>query len=188
MTVAHQGMEVLGFPDPPPSFTTTTLPEIPEEAEVPDLVGQEMTEELVLALQDEPNFWIINQVFVQTRDFEIGKVFNQIPQPGQIVPGGSVITVEIAVEPILPPVPSLIGLDEATAIEILTDAEFEVEIIYEANPEATDPVVGAVWAQDPPAETPRDDVETVTIWVEPDPDAEPDDGEGDGQNNGDGGE
>ena len=175
MTVAHQGMEVLGFPDPPPSFTTTTLPEIPEEAEVPDLVGREMTEDLVLALQDEPNFWIINQVFVQTRDFEVGKVFNQIPQPGQIVPGGSVITVEIAVEPILPPVPSVIGLDEATAIEVLLAAEFAIEVIREANPEATDPVVGAVWAQSPPAETPRDEIEIVTIWVEPDPDDEDDD-------------
>ena len=184
MTDAHQGLEVLDFPTPPPSFTTTTLPEIPEEAEVPDLSGQEMTEEVVLALQDEPNYWIIQQVFVQTRDFEVGKVFNQIPQPGQIVPGGSVITVEIAVEPILPPVPSLIGLDEATAVQVLTDAEFEVEIVSEPNPEATEPVIGAVWAQDPAPETPRDEIETVTIWVEPDPDA----GDGDGGDGGDGGD
>lgn len=189
MSVAHEGMEVLGFPNPPPSFTTTTLPEIPEEAEVPDLLGQEMTEEVVLLLQDEPNYWIINQVFVQTRDFEVGKVFNQIPRAGQIVPGGSVITVEIAVEPILPPVPSLIGLDEATALEVLADAEFEVEVIREANPDATEPVIGAVWAQDPGAETPRDDIETVTIWVEPDPDApDPDPGDGNGNGNGQGGD
>lgn len=145
-----------------------------------------MTEEVVLALQDEPNYWIIQQVFVQTRDFEVGKVFNQIPQPGQIVPGGSVITVEIAVEPILPPVPSLIGLDEATAVQVLTDAEFAVEIVYETNPEASEPTIGAVWAQAPAAETPRDEIETVTIWVEPDPDAgDDDDGGGDGGNGGD---
>ncbi len=177
MTEAHQGMEVMSFPSPPASSTTTTLPEIPEEAEVPDLTGQEMTEEVVLALQDEPNYWIIQQVFVQTRSFEIGKVFNQIPQPGQIVPGGSVITVEIAVEPILPPVPSLIGLDEASAVQVLTDAEFAIEIVYQTNPDAGGATIGSVWAQDPAAETPRDEVETVTIWVEPDPDSGDEDGE-----------
>ena len=54
-------------------------------------------------------------MFVQTRDFELGKVFNQIPKPGETVPGGSTITVEIAVAPILPPVPSLVGLTEEAA-------------------------------------------------------------------------
>jgi len=171
MSDAHRGLDVLDFPSPPVSSTTTTLPDIPEEAEVPNLIGQEMTEDVVMALQDEPNYWVIRQVFVQTRDFEIGKVFNQIPQPGQVVPGGSVITVEVAVEPILPPVPSLIGLDEATAVRVLEDAEFVVEIVYESNPDADEPVPGTVWAQSPEAGTARDEVERVTLRIEPDPDS-----------------
>ncbi len=176
MTDAHQGLEILDFPSPPVSSTTTTLPEIPEEAEVPDLTGQEMTEDVVMTLQDEPNYWIIRQVFVQTRDFEIGKVFNQIPQPGQLVPGGSVITVEVAVEPILPPVPSLIGLNEATAVQVLTNAEFAFEIVYESNPDAENSTVGSVWAQTPEAGTPRDAVETVTLRIEPNLDSGDDSG------------
>lgn len=186
MSVAHDGLEAIDFPTPPPSFTTTTLPEIPEEAEVPNLVGQEMTEEAVALLQDEPNYWVINQVFVQTRDFEVGKVFNQIPQAGQIVPGGSVITVEIAVEPILPPVPSLIGLTETAAIDVLADAEFQVVVERVVNPDDPAPVAGVVWAQDPAAETDREGVETVTIWVNPDPDAGSGTGDGTGTGGGSG--
>jgi len=186
MTVAHEGMEVLDFPEPPPSFTTTTLPEIPEEAQVPDLIGQEMTDDTVAALMDEPNYWVINQVFVQTRDFELGKVFNQIPKPGEIVPGGSTITVEIAVEPILPPMPALVGLTEEAAVEILANDDFLFEVEYTADPDEADPTPGIVWSQTPAPDTPGDDIELVTILVNPTPD-EDDGGDGDG-GDGDGGD
>lgn len=188
MSVAHDGLEIVEFPQPPTSFTTTTLPEIPEQAQVPDLTGQEMTEAVVAALQDEPNYWSINQVFVQTRDFELGKVFNQIPKPGETVPGGSTITVEIAVAPILPPVPSLVGLTEEAARQLLIDGEFEIIVEYGPDPDAADPTPGTVWSQTPAADTARDEVEQVTIFVNPTPDdgdEEGGDGSG-GDSSGDG--
>ena len=177
MEAAHVGMEPLDFPTPPPSFTTTTLPEIPEEAEVPNLIGQEMSPETVESLQDEPNYWVISQVFVQTRDFEFGKVFNQIPIPGEIVPGGSTITVEIAVEPILPPVPPLVGLTEQEAVHVLDDALYLWVVDYATNPDDPEPVPGEVWSQDPVAESTPDGLDTVTIFVNPEPEPEGGDGE-----------
>jgi len=188
MEAAHVGIEPVDFPTPPASFTTTTLPDIPEEAQVPNLVGQEMTPETVESLQDEPDYWVINQIFVQTRDYEFGKVFNQIPAPGEIVPGGSTITVEIAVEPILPPVPPLIGLTEAAAVQVLDDARYLWVVEYAVNPDDPEPVAGVVWAQDPAADSPSDGIDTVTIFVNPEPPDDGGGGEGDGDGEGGDGE
>lgn len=168
MTAAMQGFEPESFPTPPPSSTTTTLPEYPEEAVVPNLVGQEITQELYDQLIDEPDYWTLALVEVATRDFEPGRVFNQVPGAGQIVPGGSTITLEIAVEPELLPVPAVIGLSESEAKQQLAAAGYEVAVDVAADPDGGDtPTPGAVWAQDPGSGTLDDTVITVTIRVNP---------------------
>ena len=193
MTTAMQGLEPESFPTPPGSSTTTTLPEVPEEAEVPNLVGQEITQELYDQLIDEPNYWILELVEVETRDFEPGRVFNQVPAAGQIVPGGSTITLEIAVEPELLPVPSVIGLTEAEARQQIAAAGYGVGVELEADPDGGDsPTPGVVWAQDPEGGTLEDDVLIVTIRVNPGaigeaPDASPPDDGDDESGGGDGG-
>ncbi len=167
MTAAHEGLPVVEFPKPPPSSTTTTLPEIPEEAPVPGLIGLELTEELRTLLTEE--FWIIEAVEVETNDFEAGKVFNQVPAPNTIVPGGSTITVEIAVTPPILPVPSVIGLTESEAKQVIAAAGFGVSVTYLTNPSSSGPIVGRVWSQDPAPETPGDEIVTVIITVNPEP-------------------
>ncbi|MEM9522211.1 MAG: transglycosylase domain-containing protein [Actinomycetota bacterium] len=168
MTAAMQGFEAESFPTPPGSSTTTTLPEIPEEAEVPSLIGQEITQELYDQLIDEPNYWVLELVEVETRNHEAGKVFNQVPAAGQIVPGGSTITLEIAVEPELLAVPSVIGLSEAEAKQQIAAAGYGVSVEIVADPDGGDtPSPGIVWSQSPEAGTLDDTIQVVSIQVNP---------------------
>ncbi len=169
MTEAMAGFPVEEFPTPPPSSTTTTLPEIPEEATVPNLIGRALDDALRLELEE--GFWIIEAVEIETRDHEPGTIFNQVPAAESIVPGGSTITVEIAIEPEILPVPSVIGLTEAEAKQVITSAGFGVAVELIENPAVTDNPhpVGIVWSQDPPAETEGEGVLTVTITVNPEP-------------------
>ena len=89
MTLAMQGFEPEPFPTPPGSSTTTTLPEVPEEATVPNLIGSEANEELRTLLTGEPDFWAVEFVEVETNAHPPGTVFNQVPAAGQIVRYGS---------------------------------------------------------------------------------------------------
>jgi beta-lactam-binding protein with PASTA domain len=169
MTVAMAGFPVEEFPTPPPSSTTTTLPEIPEEAIVPNLVGRALDDALRLELEE--GFWILEAVEIETRDHEPGTIFNQVPASESVVPGGSTITVEIAIEPEILPVPSVIGLTEAEAKQVITSAGFGVTVELIENPAVTDDPhpVGIVWSQDPPADTEGEEVLIVTITVNPEP-------------------
>jgi len=169
MTTAMAGFPIEEFPTPPPSSTTTTLPEIPEEAEVPSLIGRVIDEALLLELEE--GFWILESVEIETRDHEPGAIFNQVPAALSIVPGGTTITVEVAIEPEILPVPSVIGLTEAEAKQVLTSAGFGITVELVQNPAGggDPPPVGIVWSQNPVAETPGEDVLTVTITVNPEP-------------------
>ncbi|MEM9468108.1 MAG: transglycosylase domain-containing protein [Actinomycetota bacterium] len=168
MTLSMQGLEAQPFPDPPGSSTTTTLPQVPEEATVPNLIGFEANEFLREDLTGEPFFWAVEFVEVETRDHTPGRIFNQVPPAGQLVPGGSLITVEVAVAPELFPVPGVIGLSEALARQQLSAAGYAIDVQIEADPDAgDDPPSGIVWAQDPEAGTLDDTVQVVTIRVNP---------------------
>ena len=169
MTAAHVGIEPTEFPTPPPSSTTTTLPEIPEEAEVPNLVGLELTEELITQFNEM--FWLIEQVEVETLNHQAGQVFNQVPLAGLIVPGGTTITVEIAIELVTSAVPTVIGLTEAEAKQVIAAAGFGVAVDRRVNPAASDNPhpPGIVWAQVPQPSAPGAGIDTVTISVNPIP-------------------
>ena len=188
MTSAMRGFDPEPFPDPPGSSTTTTLPNIPEEAVVPDLIGLEANDFLRERFSGEPNFWVLEYVEVETRDHPAGRVFNQVPAAGQTVPGGSLITLEVAAEPEVQPVPSVIGLTEAEARQQIAAAGYGVGVEVEENPDGAES--GIVWAQDPEAGTLDDTTQIVTVRVNPGdppttttaaPDADSDDSEdGDG--------
>ena len=170
MTAAMSGIEAESFPTPPVSSTTTTLPDIPEEAIVPPLVGQDATEEFIAALQDEPNYWVVQRVDIETRSHPPGLIIGQSPKAGELVPGGSIITIEVAVPPEVFPVPSVVGLSEAEARTALENANFDVVVTTLANPDAgSDPPAGIVWAQDPAPGQEGEDIITVTISVNPTP-------------------
>ena len=168
MTLAMQGLDPEPFPDPPGSSTTTTLPEVPEEATVPNLIGFEANEFLRENLTGEPNYWAVEFIEVETRSHPPGQVFNQSPAAGQVVPGGSLIVLEVAVEPELFEVPSVIGLSEAAARQQLAAAGYGIDAVIEADPDGGDsPPSGIVWAQTPGAGTLDDTVQIVTIRVNP---------------------
>ncbi|MEM8707401.1 MAG: penicillin-binding transpeptidase domain-containing protein, partial [Actinomycetota bacterium] len=185
MTAAMSGLEPEPFPTPPGSSTTTTLPDIPEEAIVPPLLGQEATEDFIAALQDEPNYWVIEKVEIETRGYAPNLIIRQSPKAGETVPGGSVITIEVAVPPEVVPVPSVIGLSEAEAKQVLTGLAFGVNVEYVTNPDGGDsPPPGVVWAQTPEAGAEGEDIVSVTISVNPTPDD--DNGDDNGDDGGDG--
>ena len=104
---------------------------------VPNLVGQEITQELYDQLIDEPDYWTLALVEAATRDFEPGRAFNQVPGAGQIVPGGSTITLEIAVEPELLPVRSH-RAERVEAKQQLAAAGYEVVVDVAADPDGGD--------------------------------------------------
>ena len=107
-------------------------------------------------------------------------IIRQSPAAGELVPGGSLITIEVAVPPEVFPVPPVVGLSEAEARAALENANFEVVVITAANPDGGDsPPAGIVWAQDPAPGEEDADIITVTISVNPTPPPADDDG-GDG--------
>ena len=130
--------------------------------------------------QDEPDYWVVQRVDIETRDSAPGMIIRQSPAAGELVPGGSLITIEVAVPPEVFPVPPVVGLSEAEARAALENANFEVVVITAANPDGGDsPPAGIVWAQDPAPGEEDADIITVTISVNPTPPPADDDG-GDG--------
>ena len=147
---------------------------------MPNIVGGLLTEEAYENLSGEPNYWQIEVVYIETRDSPESTVLRQSPAAGLVVPGGSLITVEVAIPPEVVPVPSVLGLSEAEAKQVLAAAFFGVDVVVEANPDGGDsPPAGVVWAQTPEAGAEGEDILTITIFVNPTP-TPPDEGDGDG--------
>jgi membrane peptidoglycan carboxypeptidase len=169
MDQAHAGLPVEPFPSPPPSSTTTTTP-VPAQSvtvTVPDLIGRTI---------DDALYAEMDAALIQLNAFEVisdevpeGQIVSQVPEAGRSVPGGTLVSVGIAVAPISSPVPNVIGMAEAVARQALDGDGFLIEVAYEADPEpgGDGVVAGAVWAQDPPGGTERDGVDTVRLKVNP---------------------
>ena len=167
MDQMHDGIPNAGFATPPPSSTTTTLPDVPEVLIVPDLFGRTIEDE-ELQLQLEEQLFSLTVIERETADFQPGSIFLQVPTAGTEAPGGVVITVEVAVEPQAPQVPEVVGLLESEAKQLLASAGLGVDTRIIANPETfgeTRP--GRVWAQNPLAGIAEIGREIATIWVNP---------------------
>ncbi|MEZ5244673.1 MAG: transglycosylase domain-containing protein [Acidimicrobiales bacterium] len=169
MDLAHEGLPVEAFPAPPPSSTTTTIPLPPQSVTVtmPDLVGRTVDDALY-AEMDAARLQL-NAFEVVRDDVPEGQIVSQVPAAGLVVPGGTVVSVGIAVAPISSPVPNVIGMTEAVARQALGGDGFLIEVSYETQPEPGDSgvVAGEVWAQDPPGGTERDGIDTVRLKVNP---------------------
>lgn len=185
MDQMHDGLPVEGFPDPPPSSTTTTIPIAPATVSVPDLVGRTVDEALFAEM--DSLFLQLNPFEVETDEVAEGQIVSQIPEPGTEVPGKSVVSVGVAVSPLTSPVPNVVGMTEAVARQTLSSEGFLHDVTYEVDPDPGDggAVPGAVWAQNPPGGTERDGVDTVRLKVNPPDDGGGDDGDGDGDGDGD---
>ena len=98
----------------------------------------------------------------------------QSPPAGTVVPGGIVITVEVAVAPAVQPVPNVIGLTLAEAKQALSGYGFgvEVEVLQNVDVEG-ETRSDRVWAQNPAAGSPGDGIDNVQLKVNPEPDPDP---------------
>jgi len=172
MLAAHEGLPAQDFPTPPPSSTTTTLPPLPDSVEVPNLIGRTIDDALLLELDTAS--LLLAQAEIETNEFAPGTIVNQAPAPGELVPGGATVTVEVAVLPPPPPaeiIPDVIGLTEAEAKQVLTALAFGVDTVYEVDPAASDtaPSPGIVWAITPTVGQTAPGGTIVTIKVNPTP-------------------
>jgi penicillin-binding protein 1A len=179
MDAAHADLPQELFPTPPPSSTTTTLPDVPETVEIPNLIGRVVSPDLYTEIEEK--FFQLNPFEVVRDDVPAGTIVSQIPAAGTSVPGLTLISVGVAIAPFTSPVPNVIDLSEAEARQTIGGEGFGHDVIYEENPEPPDGgnVPGAVWAQDPESGADREGVEIVRIKVNPIPDP-PDEPEGDG--------
>lgn len=166
MDEMHDGFAIEAFPTPPPSSTTTTLPTAPDLIEVPDLFGRTIDEELQLQMKEE--FFTIIIVERETTEYPSGTIFSQVPVAGSSVPGGVIVTVEVAVAPRGEPVPDVVGLLVTDARRSLANTGLIVSTRFAQNPNpAGETRPGRVWNQNPVAGTTDTPSPTATIWVNP---------------------
>ena len=119
MTAAMRGFE--SFPTPRPRQPPPPFPSIPKKRWSLLLAG--ITQELYDQLIDEPDYWTLALVEVAARG-EPGRVFNRFGA-GQIVPGGSTITLETRLSR-TPPRPrshraERVGPSAAAGYEVVVD-------------------------------------------------------------------
>jgi serine/threonine-protein kinase len=164
MIMAHEGLPVRPFPEPPPSTTTTAVSVLPAAVQVPDLIG--LTVDEAAAALAGTSLQLAIQPIV-TDDHPPGVVFNQSPTGGTSVPGGFSVIVEVAEAPQALTVPDVVGLSAGEARATLTAAGFAVAEQAEVDPGGSAP--GTVWKQSPGSGTPADVGDTVTIVVNPAP-------------------
>lgn len=131
----------------------------PRKVAVPDVVGQ--SEESARSTLTGAGF-TVNAEQREDADADPGTVLSQSPAAGSDAAEGSAVTIVVAKEPEQVTVPSVVGEDQATAIEQLTDAGFRVsEQSVSVDDEAQE---GTVVQQDPSGGRARRG-STVTIGV-----------------------
>ena len=112
MNAAHAGIPAAEFSTPPASAPPTTVLNLPDSVDVPDLFGL-TSAEATTAL--EGSSLLLTPVEIEDETFPTGTIINQSPPALTAAPGGTAVIVEIAISPIPPTVPNVIGLDLATA-------------------------------------------------------------------------
>ncbi len=107
MSAAHANIPAREFPEPPVSAPPTTVVDVPDSADVPELFGLTVQE---ANIQLDGSSLALSPVQVEDQTFPAGTIINQSPPPGVSVPGGTSVIVEVAVDPEPPTVPDLTGL------------------------------------------------------------------------------
>lgn len=150
MAAAHAGIPGTEFAPPPASAPPTTVLDVPDSVDVPDLFGQTVA---AATAQLDGTSLILAPVEIEDETFEPGTVINQSPPPLTAVPGGTSVIVEVAVSPIPRTVPDVIGDDLSTArLTIRRDGFTSTRVFVDASGEftrATDGAPARVVRQDP---------------------------------------
>ncbi|MDP1809457.1 MAG: Stk1 family PASTA domain-containing Ser/Thr kinase [Actinomycetota bacterium] len=100
-------------------------------------------------------------------EVEAGRVISQDPAQGVPINRGESVTVTVSKGPLTVNVPSVVGLDEASAKTTLQDAGFNVQL--KAGVSGPD-LIGKVVTQKPEADASAKKGATVTIWIGSTPD------------------
>jgi serine/threonine-protein kinase len=111
------------------------------QVEVPRVVGLQL-QEATSRLSDRNLEWRVREVFSEQ---DPGIVLRQNPTAGEQVAEGTVIELRVSKGQNLIDVPNVVGQEEGTATQILTDAGFEVS----STPVFSDQTPGTVVAQTP---------------------------------------
>ncbi|MGH2724009.1 MAG: Stk1 family PASTA domain-containing Ser/Thr kinase [Actinomycetota bacterium] len=129
----------------------------PQDIEVPGVVGlgRRAAEQEVRDAGLEP------VVVMAESDEPRGRVIDQDPTEGDLVPEGSEVTLTVSSGPDLVPVPGVIGMTEDEARATLEGEGFDVDVTTTDSPEED----GTVIDQDPAADTEVSEDSTVTIVV-----------------------
>lgn len=167
MASAHQTIPPTEFESPPASAPPTTVVDVPDSVDVPDLFGQ--TVAAATALLDGTSL-TLSPVEIEDPTFEPGTVIQQSPPPLTAVPGGTVVIVEVAVTPIPRTVPDVIGNDLSTArFNIRRGGFTSTRVFVDSNGEftrATDSAQARVVRQDPAPGTVAEAGTKVNIVLE----------------------
>lgn len=150
MTAAHAGIAPTEFAPPPASAPPTTVRDVPDSVDVPDLFGQ--TVDAAAELLDGTSL-ILSPVEIEDETFAPGTIINQAPPPLTAVPGGTTVIVEVAIDPDRPTVPNVVGDDLSTArTKIRREGFTSTRVFVDQNGEftrATDSADAVVVRQNP---------------------------------------
>lgn len=167
MTAAHADVAERAFPEPPVSAPPTTVPDVPDSVQVPELFGLTVEE---ANLQLEGTSLILSPVSVEDQTFAPNTVINQSPPPGISAPGGTTVIVEVAIEPLPPTVPDLTGLALGAAQrQVRSEGFTSTHVFVDANNEfaqAPDSANALVVRQDPAPGTVGEAGTTVNIVLQ----------------------
>ncbi len=164
MAAAHERIPPTEFPTPPASAPPTTVINVPDSVDVPDLFGQTVaaaTEQLA------GTSLILSPVEIEDETFAPGTIINQAPPPLTAVPGGTRVVVEVAIDPDRPTVPNVVGDDLSTARQKIRREGFTSQRVFvDENDEftrATDQADAVVVRQNPQPGTVAEAGTKVTI-------------------------
>ena len=146
---------------------------------IPNLTGQTLS----IALDELEEFgWITSVEEVNDDSIAEGRVVATVPNSGSEHDLDQPVVIQISIGPSSVELPSVIGESPALAASILAGNGFMVAPQEECPVDPTDPNVGKVVSQDPPAGESVEPGITITICVgvavepTPDPDPDPDPG------------
>ena len=175
MIAAHEGIPAVNLPAPPVSAPSpTTEPPQLDSVEIPDLVGRVWDPEQVATELGELTLGVA-ALEVETVEFAEGTIIGQAPAAASLQRGGITVTVEVAVAPELPTIismPSVVGLSEAEARQVLAAAGLGVEVyiepFFDEEAERFGGEPGVVWQQSPSAGATVEPGRAAEIWVNTD--------------------
>jgi penicillin-binding protein 1A len=155
-----------------PTTTTTSTVPVPTTAPaprppviVPNVVG--MTADAGTTVAQQAGLSVARAPVVGTGQ-PPGTIVGQSPGSGASAPAGSTMTIEVEAGPDgAAPVPSVVGMDTASATHTLQAAGFAVSARNDVPPDGDPPPSGTVWKQSPVAGTVAAKGSVVTLTASP---------------------